>query len=222
MDNGDRILGELLSGQDPDGTSAYKLLQEVFNGYPATRLRGLIHSNEPVAVEAGSWVLGEISDATSYVDEIPFLLSHSIPGARMAGIGLALDAPADDTGQIVASVAQLLADSEAAVRRKAMRFLSVMSPEQLVLAGPYLDREASQLIAWLAGCVDATDCSSEIALMLEDPRDMVRRVAAVAASRLAARDATALREAAASVDPDLNSFATFELRQMEIRRQARQ
>jgi hypothetical protein len=75
---------------------------------------------------------------------------------------------------------------------------------------PHLEDD---LLAALTGWLLARSAREpeRVASLLDDSDPLRRRFAAVAAARLAARDPGALRQAAASDDPEIASFARGEL-----------
>jgi hypothetical protein len=215
-DTGDSLI-EVLCAEGIDSSTtdsaAYKLLNEVFNGYPVRKLHRLVHSSQAGAVRAGAWLLSELPDqAASMLDDIEFLLGHSQRDARFFAIDAVLLGATEENGLLIAKTVTLIDDPDAAVRWKVMMFLSHASIPQLLSSIPYLALGLlTGSITWLASSSQTGADHQDILTRLDSSDRHTRVFATAAATRIAREDRTALEYAATSKDPEIKSFAESEL-----------
>jgi hypothetical protein len=199
------LVQQLLTASD-DAVAA-DLAKEIWRGFPVVGILPLLHGGD-VAAGAGAWVLSEIAElADPLLSELPALLQHPARNARFFALDFALArGPADPT--IMAPALRLLRDHEAAVRWKAMMFVSRASLDQLRAGSPgRRDPELTEQLNWLLGLEQAADAPTQITEHLFFPTPLARVVAAAAAARRAEVDPTPLEAAANSGDPEVATFA---------------
>jgi hypothetical protein len=203
--NGDELIERLTAGGDDE--TAYALLTEFFHGYPIERLRLLLRSQHEGAVKIGAWIASELGvQANPLVEEMAELLSHGSRYVRFFLLDSILSASTEQNGRSIAAAVKLIEDSDDAVRWKAMNFLARAKRSQLTAAQPYLTDTHAQLSAWLLETEQALS-TEEVIARLESPDSLSRLVAAAAAARLGSHNLSALRHAAQSSDPEVQSFA---------------
>jgi len=224
--SGDELIELLLAGEvspEEEGEAANDLLREVFRGYPAQNLGRLIHSDSIKAVANGAFVVSELgAQAAPIIGEVDFLLSHPLREARFDALDAALTAASVEHGAILAKAVMLVADTDQAVRLKALNFLANSTPDQLTAAVPYLkDRHVADLATWLASAGSDPASLPDIRSRLRAPDKVTRMFAAAAAARVAGTSRRGLEDAAVSDDPDIHRFAARVIKMMERRRQTR-
>jgi hypothetical protein len=219
---GDELI-ELLRASSVDAVeadrAANELLKQIFDGYPVQNLRRLIHTDEGQAVRAGAWVVSELgAGAAEVLDEVDYLLGHSVRDARFFAIDAVLVAASSDHGAMIAKAMMLITDQDQAVRWKALRLLAKATTGQLAAAVGYMpDSHAASLAAWLISHGGDQTHRPEVLVRLGDSDRETRLFAAAAAARLADRDRALLERAAESDDSDIRLFAQDELAIMRRR-----
>jgi len=191
---------ERISHGATDG-DANELLAEVYNGYPVTNLRQLLHSEEENAIKAGVWIASELGEiARPLLSEISRLLRHSLRYVRFCALDAVLLIAFATDGEVIAEAIRLLDDADEAVRWKTMHFLSKATPNQLRSSLPYTtDIRMAALVKWL---LDATSARrlSDVLAAIDDPERRKRFVAAAAAARMSDHTLAPLQQAASSRD----------------------
>jgi len=217
MSRGDDLVAGLVAGDvaDPDA-AANDLLDEFLDGYPLEYLRDLIRSDSEPAQRAAAWIASELGDRVGPVlEDVSTLLRSPVRYARFFALDAVLVGATPAQGRLIAEAIGGLADGDAAVRWKTLRFLARASAEQLAAGVPYLpDEPLRVLTAWLNGDPEPADVAARLAS--DDPRQ--RQFAAAAAARLAARDTAPLTTASASADTEISSFAKDEIELLSVRR----
>lgn len=224
--SGDELIEMLLAGEDfpgEEGKAANDLLLEVLRGYPAQNLGRLIHSDNSEAVKSGAFVISELgAQAAQIPDEVDFLLSHPVRNARYDALDAALVGVSPAHGAILAKAIMLVKDPDYAVRKKAIKFLANSTPDQLTAAIPFLaDHHVANLVAWLAAIGNDAATLPDIQSRLIDPDKTARMFAAAAAARVAPTDRGGIEEAAASSDPEIQSFAENVISMLDLDRELR-
>src|SRR5688572_21609140 len=112
-------------------------------------------------------------------------------------------------GRELATTVRLLDDPEKAVRWKAMDFLSRASPQQLASALTWLLKEEPEStdahgLQWL---FNVGNDAGAITALLVSPHPKMRKYAAAAAARVAAKNQHPLSIASASYDTEVAEFA---------------
>lgn len=193
---------------------ADELLREFVRGYPLDRLRQLLRSENPEVVKTGVFIASELGrGAKPLIEEFASLLSHEALAVRFDTLDCVLVCATEQHGDLIARAARLIRDPEEGVRYKTLVFLSRASETQLRAALPFVDApDLREAMSWLI-----SHRSMDHEAILEGLREadpLRRRFAAAAAARPKRFDVEALKEAAASDDPEVASFAESELRIM--------
>jgi hypothetical protein len=213
-----RRLTDAVRDSEEVGSLTYALLQELFNGYPVSRLRALLHSDEPALVRAGAWLLSELgSQATPLCDEVSTLLRCDVREARYWAIDILQSAPECRDPAVVAQAIECVEDRDPAVRYKAVRLLVAMTDDELRSVVPLLAQGTADLVSWLGE--SATGSVDEIVGYLDSKDPTTRLFAAAAAARIAPQTPAAIETASKSHDPEVRSFAMEETRPRRRRRQ---
>ena len=212
IQEGDELIEQIRTGGDHSGEAANELLSRFHHGYPVRNLSRLTHSDDDEAVKTGAWLISELgAEAISILDEVEYLLGHSIRNARFYAMEAVLVAASAEHGALLAKALMLISDSDSAVRRLAIRFLARATAEQLAGAIPHVPNgHVADLTAWLLS--DGSDPAhmQDILDMLNDPDKTTRMFAAASSARIAIRDQRALDRAAESDDPDVRVFGERE------------
>jgi hypothetical protein len=213
----DQLLSSI--GTHEDGYAANELLGEFFAGYPVHKLNRLLGSLNQREVEVGAWIASELgARAAPLLDELRTLLRHSSRKVRFFVLDSILAAATTAHGEAIARAVEMVSDSDAAVRWKAMHFLARASDDQLTASLPYLDKRwFTPHVSWLLNCGRAGEPGDVIA-RLDDKDPASRLFAAAAAARIVTRDSSALEYATGSVDTEVSSFARDYLRALGRRR----
>lgn len=224
--SGDELIEMLLAGEDfpgEEGKAANDLLLEILRGYPAQNLGRLVHSDNSEAVKSGAFVISELgAQAGQIPEEVDFLLSHPVRNARYDALDAALVGVSPAHGTILAKAIMLVNDPDYAVRKKAIKFLTNSTPDQLAAAIPFLaDHEVADLVAWLAAVGNDATRLPDIQGRLDDPDKTARMFAAAAAARVAPTDRRGIEETAASSDPEIQSFAENVISMLDLDREIR-
>lgn len=206
---GDVLLADVAASGSEE--AAHELLDEFFSGYPVEKLRELLSSDDEQVVKAGAWIASELGErAAPVLPEIGVLLKHPLTYVRFFALDCVL-AATEASREVIADAISLIADSDPAVRWKAMHFLAKAGQDQLEKgAGHIRDSVVAAQIDWLIAVENASDDRPIMSMLNNDAR-LQRLIAAVAARRAASQDALALEYAAASADPEVRSFAEEEL-----------
>lgn len=196
------------------GAVAYKLLQEVFAGYPIDNLRRLLNCDQVGALESGSWIISELGypAAISILDEIEMLLDNESSTVRFWAVEAAHAYATSPHGAIIAKAIRLITDSDDSVRWKTFHFLSWASDEQLRVSIPHLrDGALKHLTEWLLEDGQDAARTSAISNGLASEDHLTRVFATVAAVRIIEIDRSLLELAVSSSDEEVSSFAREEL-----------
>jgi hypothetical protein len=209
---GDELVEQIRTGNDSSGEAANQLLSRFHHGYPVRNISRLVRSEDDEVVKAGAWLVSELgASASSILDEIEYLLAHPLRNARYYAVEAVLAAASGDHGALIAKALMLIADSDSAVRKLAVRLLARASAEQLAGAIPYVtDRHVADLTSWLLNEGSDLTRMRDVMSRLSDPDKAIRMFAAASAARLAIRDQRALDRATESDDPDVRDFAMRE------------
>jgi hypothetical protein len=211
IERGDALIELLQSGVEDD--SANELLKLVFAGYPIENLRRLIHSDEPIAVKSGAWIVSELGHrSVVMMGEVAWLLGHPLREGRFWALDAVLAGATTDHAETIAKAAALIADPDEAVRWKVLRLLARIPLGHLVASLPYFpDTHLFQLVTWFTSMDTEPNSLQEVLGRLSSTDRLTRMVAVAAAARLASQSPDALEQAAASEDQEVSSFARDEL-----------
>lgn len=214
MDRAEEIINQI--NDDPNhpdvGVLANDLLKEFSRGYPLEHLRPLLLNLNPDVAEIGMWVTSELGQgAKPLLSEVVALLKHPAKSVRYLAIDSVLSCTTELDKSEVAAVLPLLDDPEAAVRWKAMGFLSRASLEQLHGALDYFSTSEPDSVyinglKWLLS-EDAGN-PEEIISILQKPDAILRKYGVVAAVRASRSNSQPLLYASSVDDPDVKRFAT--------------
>ena len=208
---GDQLISRIIA--DNDDAATHELLNECFAGYPVEKLRRLLNSDRPEAVEAGAWIASELGEqVAALIPDLRQLLSHPSRRVRFFVLDGLLNAGTAEHGEELGAAMETIQDPDEAVRWKAMNFLARASDEQLTASIPFIkNRHVADRVRWLVESDRIFDTAA-VTRELENPDRDTRIVAAATAVRLASRDEAALRRAVASMDREINSFAREQMR----------
>ena len=220
MNRANHLIGLLMSNPDCSEfeTLVNELLMEYHRGSAVGSLRNLLQSPNDRVVGEGAWIASELGETGKpLLPDIGRLLSHSSKKVRFWSIDCVhLWASPSDSHELAAA-ATLADDAEAAVRWKAMGFLALASREQL--QGAFNGLEAAQTessyvdeLKWMLSPEGADP--AEITVRLRDRDARHRKVAVVAAVRIAVNNSEPLRSAAFSDDAEIAQFATDMLKRI--------
>lgn len=208
----DELFGHVAKGGN--GEAVNRLLSAFSGGYSLENLRALLRNANDDVAEAGAFIAAELGTKFApLTGELPAMLRHRSVRVRLYALDAVLNAVENDR-KILAEAIGLVLDDEKRVRWKALRFLSRATEEQLRSGAEATeDRQLAKLIGWIANLpsmqMERAKREAKAALASEDA--IRRRIAAVAAARLAPDDPGPLREAAESRDPDVRQFARDEV-----------
>lgn len=210
-ERGDELIERLRSGASDD--SANELLKEIFAGYPTENLQRLIHSDEPIAVKSGAWIISELGHrSAAMMSEVDMLLDHPRREVRFWAVDAVLGAAGTEHGATIAKAVALIADTEDAVRWKVLQLLSRAPVSNLKASEPYLENvQLRQFVNWLAAVGTEPSSIQEVGNRLVSADKLTRMFAVAAAARLAPNVRSLLQDAVASEDLEVSSFAKDEL-----------
>lgn len=161
---GEEIVHELLKDQEESrrGDLANSLLKEVFNGYPASNLIGLLSSEVTSVVKSGVYVASELaSGAPELIDYVAPLLEHDEPSIRFDAIDYIHANAGISVASYVAKVVALVNDPVLAIRRRVLMMLVQTSASVLEASAPLVaGEELRDLTCWLA-VVDSGNVGSD-------------------------------------------------------------
>lgn len=188
-----------------------KLLGEFQQGRSLGDLTPLLLSANENAVEVAVWIASELGAIGKPLlpDVVP-LLGHPQRAVRFFALDCILEWTSSANGAAIVRAVLLAEDRDAAVRWKALRFLSSASGEQLVAAQAQLmstgihARHASAL-SWLLG--DDAQNPEKVLTQLRDPDSLFRKYGVVAAARMSRSNRQPLADASTSSDADVQQFA---------------
>jgi hypothetical protein len=212
MKDVEEIIKELTSNPETadDGLLINELLQQFQDGVPLEYLRPLLLSSNPQLANSGAWIASELGvQGKPLLDVVASLLGHPDKRVRFWSIDCVLLWAGTFNGRELATTVRLLGDPEKAVRWKAMSFLSRASTQQLASALTWLLKEEPEStdahgLQWLLG---AENDSRAIEAMLVSPEPQMRKYAAAAAARVAAKNQHPLSIASSSHDTEVAEFA---------------
>ncbi len=197
-----------------DGLLANELLEQFQDGSPVEYLRPLLLSSDSRLSSSAAWIASELGVmGKPLLDVVVSLLNHPDKRVRFWSLDCILLWADTGNGQELASAIRLLGDPEKAVRWKAMGFLSRASSQQLASALEWLLKEEPAAtdahgLHWL---LDPKTDAKAIEAMLVSPRPEMRKYAAAAAVRMAAKNQHPLSCASVSPDVEVAEFATDSL-----------
>jgi len=213
MDHAQEIINQIMD--DPNdsniGVLVNKLLREFHRGYPLEHLRLLLLSQNDSIAETGIWVASELGQkAKPLLDDVVPLLKHPAKTVRFFAVDCVLSCATESNKHEVASVIPLLDETEAAVRWKAMGFLSRASREQLQGALDYLNTtEPDSMhihgLQWLLS--QGANNPEEIMPFIQSQDSILRKYGVVAAVQTSQHNSKPLFYAASMGDPDIKQFA---------------
>lgn len=194
-------------------SAANDLLNYIFQGAQVGLVRRLVRCQEIQAVKAGAWIISELGrDAALLWDEVNLLLRSPARNVRFLAVDAALTLASENDAPTIAEAITLIRDADRAVRRQVLRLMSRIELDRLSSAAPYLvDPHLKDQVRWLIKREGNLTGKSDVLIRLSYADNTTRMFAAVAAVRLAAEDAQALRCAADSNDPEIAAFAQCEL-----------
>lgn len=167
-------------------------------------------SPDPQLASSGVWIASELGvQGKPLLEVVASLLGHPDKRVRFWSIDCILLWAGTLNGRELATTVRLLGDPEKAVRWKAMDSLSRASAQQLTSALTWLLKEEPEStdvhgLQWL---LNAGNDAAAIEVLLVSPQPKMRKYAAAAAARVAAKNQHPLSIASASQDPDVAEFA---------------
>jgi hypothetical protein len=188
-----------------------ELLEEFQRGRPLPELLPLLVSDNGNAVEVGIWIASELgASGKPLLENIVPLLRHPRRTVRFFALDCVLQWASGVDGAAIASAIPLTEDEDAAVRWKALRFLSAASPEQLLAAQSQMASTGIQLrhasaLAWILS--EEARTPAKVVAQLRNPDALLRKYGAVAAARMLRINRNPLADAAGSSDPEVKQFA---------------
>ena len=206
------IIGELTNNPETadDGLLVNELLEQFQDGAPLEYLRPLLLSPDPQLASSGAWIASELGvEGKRLLDVMASLLDHPDKRVRFWSIDCILLWAGAFNGRELAATVRLIDDPEKAVRWKAMDFLSRASPQQLASALTWLLKEEPEStdahgLRWL---LNVGNDAGAITALLVSPHPKMRKYAAAAAARVAAKNQHPLSIASASDDTEVAEFA---------------
>jgi hypothetical protein len=180
---GDGLVSSIVSCGDRSyiGEQSIKLLDMIFSGYPAARLRGLITSANDLAAAEGAWILTEIGQLGAFVTDIlPVIVHHRNYVVRYWGVDLLiLHVSRLDVNEFCMCIG-LLTDAHQAVREYA-----ILQYARLELDATARFRQSSKLAPQCRNIIDAIaeEDTARIVQLLYSEDVGVRSAAAAAAFR---------------------------------------
>jgi|SRR5579859_5418064 len=217
----ERLLHRILADSSSDAASleilANQLLAEFHRGYDIENLRTLLRSRDGKVIGVGVWIASELgTGGKTLMSDVSPLLDHSLKKVRFFALDCILLWAGSQHKAEVASAISRLNDGEAAVRWKALDFLSRASREQLE-AGLFqfeTTNTSSKHIEGLRWLLDTEASNSEnVIAMLQRGDDLMRKYAVVAAVRMIKNDRKPLSYASSvEDDPDIKDFAESSIR----------
>ena len=220
VDEPERLLERILAEPDPNsrkvGVLTNRLLAEFHRGYPIENLRPLLRSKDERVINTGVWIASELGEkGKPLLSDVSPLLAHPLKKPRFFAIDCILLWAGPSNKSDVASVIALLDDAEAAVRWKAMDFLSRASREQLQAALSHLAVKEPQSrhvggLQWLLGS-DASN-PKEVIAALQSKDSLIRKYGMVGAVRMSTGNTEPLFYASSVEDTDVKDFADSNIR----------
>ena len=216
-ERGDELLFFILNEKDEDGEATYNLLAEFFRGYPLSKLKLLLQSNNNDSVAAGVWIASELASAAKpLLCEITPLINHPSSRVRFWTFDCLLMCAGPDDAEAISNALGLLEDTHPGVRQQAMRFLTLV-PETMLEAvlcrAKKSGTEHPLSISHIKGVEMILRAlnSSETSLIereaLKGSDVLLRKYATATAVRLAQQNPTLLQLVMDSEDEEVRKFA---------------
>lgn len=208
---GDELLSRLLRGEEDGGELENRLLDELHEGYPLSKLRLLLKANDGKTVAAGMWIASELgAGARPLFADIAGLIHHPRWQVRFFALDCLVTCSQPEDTLAVNLGLDLVEDPEPSVRWKALVFLATVPDTVLraALSAPAAkqsDLRTKGLHLVLNSAVSHNTAAIVSGLASSDA--LIRRYAAAAAARLVHRDAGPLKQATESADPTIKQFA---------------
>lgn len=209
---GDELLSTLLRGVADDGEIANELLAEFHKGYPVSKLRLMLKASDEKTVATGVWIASELGvGARPLFGDVAELIHHPSSHVRFFALDYLISCARPEDEQAINSALDLVEDSDAGVRWKALVFLATL-PDDVVRAAKRAAMNHSPTGSRAIGLelLFSSIASPEpgaITARLADSDPVLRRYAAAAAARIAHRDPIPLRQAMGSEDATIRQFA---------------
>ena len=203
------------SGAAADEVLVNRLLDEFHSGASLEYLHPLLLNPDPQIASSGAWIASELGSQGKPLLAVVFtLLRHPDKRVRFWVIDCIQSWADSSNAQEIAGVVSLLDDPEAAIRWKAMLFLSRSDRNQLETALDWFAKEEPQSphlpgLSWLLS--DAAEDAAAVEMMLASPVVQMRKYAVIAAAKMAPYNRHSLTVAASSRDSDVADFATDRL-----------
>ena len=211
--HGDELLSRLLRGEVGGGELENRLLAELHEGYPVSKLRLLLKVKDEKVIAAGMWLASELGEAARPLfEDIVGLIHHPSLQVRFFALDCLVSCVRPEDKQAISLGFDLIDDPEPGVRWKALVFLATASDAVLRAARQIMSSDEpagarAKGLELLLGSVASRD-SVAITSALASSDAVLRRYAAAAAARMVNRDSGPLRQAMESTDPTIKQFAT--------------
>ncbi len=209
-ERGDHLVERILmTGGDE---TALALLEELWDGYPVTRIRPLLHSASEPVVKQGVWIASELgSRSAPVIDDLTPLLSHPSRYVRYFVLDAILGGATEEHRVAIAAALHLLRDPHEAVRRHALALLARVTTGQLARSATYVEgATVGPPLAWLLRLQNRAADRDDVVARLSDSDPLVRLFAAAAAARMYRYDDRPLHSAIATQDALVREFAQEE------------
>ncbi len=209
---GDELLSRLLRGEVGGGELENRLLAELHEGYPVSKLRLLLKAKDEKVVAAGMWLVSEFGEAARPLfEDIIGLIHHPSLQVRFFALDCLVSCVRPEDKQAISLGFDLIDDPEPSVRWKALVFLATASDAVLRAARQIMSSDEpagarAKGLELLLGSVASRDIVA-ITSSLTSSEAVLRRYAAAAAARMVHRDSGPLRQAMESADPTIKQFA---------------
>lgn len=209
----ERIIEQIISSPETidEKHLANRLLEQFYRGASLEYLQPLLCSTDPHIASAGAWIASELgATGKPLLDVVATLLGHEDRRVRFWLIDCVLLWAEPSNGRELSRVVRMIDDREKAVRWKTMIFLTRASTLQLEAALEWLmiEESESRIVLGLQWLLGSRACDVEaVEAMLQDSESLMRKYAAAAAGRMAAKTRQPLISAASSTDSEVAEFA---------------
>jgi hypothetical protein len=170
------------------------------------RLRPLLVSDNDTAIEAGMFILSELTgSAAPLLDDVAPLLTHGTRWVRSEALDVVGSCATTQDGAILAQAVLLSKHPDVVTQSDAMDFLRALPALLLEVASAELPDRFRALVRWLLDTEVGAASQEEMRTLLQDPDPLQRRFAAVALAR--SRNRAALLAMADEItDPAIQTF----------------
>lgn len=211
--SGDALLQHIL--EDPrsfvDAGRACDLLHQFLEGYPLDKLKSLLHQDNPLVLEAATWIASELGHGSSDLlwDVIP-LLSHHLAAIRISALEVVAINSVGSTRGEYAKVPPAMQDPDPFVAQQALFLMANAEAEQLRAAQEHFETvpNARTHQLGLRRLIGGSKCAmADVDWWLHNEDTLIRRYFAVWAARNSQVCAQFLPTLAKSDDQAVRMFA---------------